>query len=790
MKNRLIHLAFLLAALAFALAIGLPLLHAQIEFPAAQTAAVTIETTDTLGSLITTKIATTASSSVNLSQGTVTLSGASLFNAMAVTGGGGSISQSGGILYLNITGGGGGGGGGGDSISLTLNNGLTGNVSGASTSSTLTLGLGNITPNSDVATVSMGAPIGNFPKLGNLTGNGLVTTSSGNGTLGITALSSLLQAANNLSDLGSAATARTNLGLGSAATASSATFLQAANNLNDLGSLGAARSNLNIQYPSGSHFLFSATTSGAISVTSSFATAPYAALTDPYGYFGNANLGATGSYSTAYVCPVSGPVLFGSQINNSGGASTGSRIIEALFEEGSLVAVTWDWQLGTGGVDTHMASCTIWNATAGKRYQMETLSGTGSFSVYTGSVFYAQQASPLSARFTAKKVFTTLAAAYTSSCAFTFTGTFSGQTGFYPDTGGVSYPIMDIRDTAAAIRYAPANFTATEIANIIAMYGQGQVVSIAGSAGAGIPECINPNSTFGVVGDHAPDSTHIPDLDGVYDWVDMMYSHFLKTGSATQYATYATSVSAALASNTIDHHLVYINPSAEGPPGWGFQDSEDIRGHDLYTSVERFRAYKQIAAMVAANSGDPSSWNNELPLITSNLDTYLFNSGSGLFLTCDTTTQSNNVPNIPGSCYAVYLGAASTTSSAAIVAACHNGYTGNAGDLAGNGFVYGGQVRHMPRGTYFTTFRSSGTPDQYQDGGYWMFFAPWYAYCLAKNDVTEAEEFLNEAANFSLAKPSVGATESYGPQANSYLGANQYLDSACAPLGYYNGIQF
>jgi hypothetical protein len=460
MKNRLIHLAFLLAALAFALAIGLPLLHAQIEFPAAQTAAVTIETTDTLGSLITTKIATTASSSVNLSQGTVTLSGASLFNAMAVTGGGGSISQSGGILYLNITGGGGGGGGGGDSISLTLNNGLTGNVSGASTSSTLTLGLGNITPNSDVATVSMGAPIGNFPKLGNLTSNGLVTTSAGNGTLGITALNSLLQAgnnlsdlasastartnlglgsaataatstllqvSNNLSDLGSAATARTNLGLGSAATASSATFLQAANNLNDLGSLGAARSNLNIQYPSGSHFLFSATSSGAISVTSSFATAPYAALTDPYGYFGNANLGATGSYSTAYVCPVSGPVLFGSQINNSGGASTGSRIIEALFEEGSLVAVTWDWQLGTGGVDTHMASCTIWNATAGKRYQMETLSGTGSFSVYTGSVFYAQQASPLSARFTAKKVFTTLAAAYTSSCAFTFTARSAGR---------------------------------------------------------------------------------------------------------------------------------------------------------------------------------------------------------------------------------------------------------------------------------------------------------------------------------------------------------------------------
>jgi hypothetical protein len=59
-----------------------------------------------------------------------------------------------------------------------------------------------------------------------------------------------------------------------------------------------------------------------------------------------------------------------------------------------------------------------------------------------------------------------------------------------------------------------------------------------------------------------------------------------------------------------------------------------------------------------------------------------------------------------------------------------------------------------------------------------------------KNDVTAAEEFLNEAANFSLPKPSVGAVESYGPQTNSHLGANQCLDRATAPLGYYNGIQF
>jgi hypothetical protein len=68
----------------------------------------------------------------------------------------------------------------------------------------------------------------------------------GLGTAAVAALSSLLQASNNLSDVASASTSRTNLGLGSAATLASSAVAQTANNLSDLASASTARTNLGL----------------------------------------------------------------------------------------------------------------------------------------------------------------------------------------------------------------------------------------------------------------------------------------------------------------------------------------------------------------------------------------------------------------------------------------------------------------------------------------------------------------------------------------------------------------
>ena len=71
-------------------------------------------------------------------------------------------------------------------------------------------------------------------------------TNLGLGTAATSASSDFLAVANNLSDLGDAATARTNLGLGTAATSASSDFLAAANNLSDVANAGTARTNLGL----------------------------------------------------------------------------------------------------------------------------------------------------------------------------------------------------------------------------------------------------------------------------------------------------------------------------------------------------------------------------------------------------------------------------------------------------------------------------------------------------------------------------------------------------------------
>ncbi len=99
-----------------------------------------------------------------------------------------------------------------------------------------------------VANGGTGAAAAGGTALDNITGfsgTGLLQR-TGAGAYSFVAASTYLQAANNLSDLASASTARTNLGLGTAAVQNVSFFLQTANNLSDLASASTARTNLGL----------------------------------------------------------------------------------------------------------------------------------------------------------------------------------------------------------------------------------------------------------------------------------------------------------------------------------------------------------------------------------------------------------------------------------------------------------------------------------------------------------------------------------------------------------------
>ena len=296
-----------------------------------------------------------------------------------------------------------------------------------------------------------------------------------------------------------------------------------------------------------------------------------------------------------------------------------------------------------------------------------------------------------------------------------------------------------------------------------------------------------------------PDNTGAPALgraatsyDCVFDLVYHCYLHFLRTETTAMYDLYLSQITTGIASVPVVGHLVYVDPALLWPTAapfaeFGFQDSVLSRGQVLMCSVLRYRAFRQMAAMAVA-AGDTDTYSAELPLIRTAIEATFVDADSGWLRNATVQCVQHSVP---GSLYAVVVGAVSEERAQIIAQTAYDSLPGHVLDLAGKGILYKGQVRHMPADEYWDatqeTFPFAVLPGYYQDGGYWATFS---------GDLIQVLRMISPAASRKVAEdlylairdqpPAERPTEALG-KGNGWTGAPVYCASVAMVL--WNGFE-
>lgn len=346
---------------------------------------------------------------------------------------------------------------------------------------------------------------------------------------------------------------------------------------------------------------------------------------------------------------------------------------------------------------------------------------------------------------------------------FTFTGgVIDGQKGWYPNVAW--YPAMYCRDFAMTVRGRPSKFTAQDLMNALALFVSQQRVDGA------FPDGIYPDGVSLAGG-----GGRYFGYDNSFEFVDIAYQHFLKTGTTLAMSTYLDEITATLGFATLDNHLVVL---AEGEIGFGFQDSVLSVGQELGTSCLRYRAYSQLATMAAAG-GLPDVYSAELPLISAGLED-LWDGAAGLYRNASVQNMQHS---IPGNAMAVAFGAAPSARADTIAQFFFDARPGYPGHAA-NTIYQNGMIRHLPLSDGYWEVTDGIPPDQYQNGPYWGTFTGWAAMTLARASKWQADMLVNEVVNYYKSlDPGVCPLEFYLVE-NEAAGAPRYCSSVTLPLEY------
>ncbi len=377
---------------------------------------------------------------------------------------------------------------------------------------------------------------------------------------------------------------------------------------------------------------------------------------------------------------------------------------------------------------------------------------------------------------TPQQLFSRLATNVLAVDRFTYPGgQFSGTNSWAPGGYGFFIP----RDTAMAIRYAPDLFSAADIQNIC-----NQTASLQGLSNASVGTFIQSND--GSV--HAGTPFQI---DHSMEFVDIIYSHYKKTGSATAFAQYQGQISNTLTYPFITNHLVFVKTNNPAQVGFGFEDNERMCGYNLMCSVEWYRTMQQMGEMLASlgRNSDATYYSNEMVAIRTNLQTYLWDSTTNLFFA---GTISNSIQHsVPGTAYAIVTGAAPPAVAALATAKLQQMLPWNSDGLAGRGAFWRGESRNMIEGEFWSTFSPGPVVrGDYQNGGYWGLYTLWVARAVQTISQSDSDALMQSLAWSYYNTPASVAPYEYefDPtkiQGNRRGAGTFYLANSLGALGYY-----
>lgn len=369
--------------------------------------------------------------------------------------------------------------------------------------------------------------------------------------------------------------------------------------------------------------------------------------------------------------------------------------------------------------------------------------------------------------------FQTLAERTASVCHFTFTGgPLAGMTN-YGIVAGLSYPNAEyLRDTAMMYRCYPDLFSPSQVESTAKLFAE----TARGSDGA-IYDGITAS------GGTVTANNNTPAADGAQELCDVIYSHFLKTGSPSLFLRYRTILLRSITALPITNHLIYIADNANLSliqSGWGFEDQICDTGYDLNCSVLLYRMYAELAAMstAAGLTSDAANDVTEEGAIQSALDTYLWDGTAGAFKSA--SIKNSDTHSVYGNAYGIVTNAFSSTHRSAVL----TWLSSNLSSYEQSGFV-----SPLIASESYTYYRSvspiSDAATHGQRGGFWPTFTGDVAKALAVSSVATAQGLLFRCAeNFRT----TGEFNVPYEWVNSSVPISQggtYNASAFMPLGYW-----